>query len=57
MNQYWITSFVQTKLNGGGDWQAYGKEIHTEYIYLLCTCVHVQPGQSILLKVSLLTEY
>ena len=26
MNQYWITSFVQTKLNGGGDWQAYGKE-------------------------------
>ena len=30
MNQYWITSFVQTKLNGGGDWQAYGKEMPLE---------------------------
>ena len=30
MNHYWITSFVQTKLNGGGDWQAYGKEMPLE---------------------------
>ena len=30
MNQYWITSFVQSKLNGGGDWQAYGKEMPLE---------------------------